>query len=224
MNQVVVELRKLFKAEQALHATKSVLQREAIAIRHRGKVKMKEGDYEGAVEEFCKANAVYTNDPDTIKYQGVAKLFLGDFQRAAEDLSVANELQPNDPFTLQQLCVIKFHSKGLEAVLGDIQRINQLDSSKDEETIVWQRLNMVTALHESVHVIPTTMMLHFTEEELLKVIPCQLIPYNEIHSLQEIGYGNCHAYYMAEWGTRIVVLRWRYICQKLQGIETKMAV
>jgi len=57
-------------------------------------------DYQGALEDFDKANVFQPNNAFILNNRGYVKMMLHDYQGAWEDLEKAHVLEPNNAFNL----------------------------------------------------------------------------------------------------------------------------
>jgi tetratricopeptide (TPR) repeat protein len=66
---------------------------EACILQVRGKVKLKLGDYEGALKDLDQAHAINPNHACILRVRGEVKQMLGDHHGALEDLNKADFLE-----------------------------------------------------------------------------------------------------------------------------------
>jgi tetratricopeptide (TPR) repeat protein len=83
-------------------------------------------DYQGALEDFDKADVLQPNDASTLENRGKIKYILDDYQGALEDLDKADVLQPNDAFTLRTRGDVKYMLDDYQGALEDFDKADVL--------------------------------------------------------------------------------------------------
>lgn len=107
------------------------------AFIHRGFLKYKSGDYEGAVEDYNNAINLTTSIPDAYVKRGVAKEKLSDYKGAIKDFNSAIKIDNENSMAFQYRGNVYFKLKNYEAAIEDYNYSIQLD--KENPTPYYNR-------------------------------------------------------------------------------------